>query len=70
MSLEEEVKRFQQEKTLESNDPRDRTAMRFYFGNALAGLLANANLGYVRPAEIIQEALSYARMAVKKEEEF
>lgn len=67
-TLEQEAKEFVQKKTPKEISSGDKVALRFYMGNALAGLIARSPTG--RPDEIIREAYEYARKCLEYEENF
>lgn len=65
--LSKEAEEFIKDKTTKLNTA-DRTALRFYFGTALGGLLADRD-SRQRPLEIVAEAFEYAKMAKKWEDD-
>ena len=65
--LAEEAKEFKQEKTPKLSQS-DKTAMRFYFGNALTGMLTDVHLRQ-RPSEVIAEAWEWAKKAKQWEDD-
>lgn len=66
MKLEEEAKRFKMKQRNISGTTGERTALRFYAGQALSGLLPGN-----RPDEIIHQAWEYAyKMSEKEKLEF
>jgi hypothetical protein len=71
MSIEKEAEEFlksRQKKTSGRKAPEDRTALRYYMGCALSGLLSTG--GYnARPEEVLEEAAKYAELALQKEQE-
>lgn len=66
-TLEQEAEEFKQKKAPLSK-PRNSTALRYYMGCALGGLLASGVRG--RSDEVLQEALKYAKLAADYEDNF
>lgn len=65
--LEQEAVKFREARRQETaKEASDRSALRFYMGCAMSGLIASSK-GYTRPDEIVHEAAEYARAALKKE---
>lgn len=65
--LAEEAEEFKKEKTPKLSQS-DKTAMRFYFGNALCGVLADHTLRQ-RPTEALNAAWEWAKMAKQWEDD-
>lgn len=67
MNLEEEAKEFTKKRASSEKLP-DKTALRFYAGCALSGLLARGGRSN-RPEEAVEEAFKYAELALHYESE-
>lgn len=66
-SLLEEAQDYIKKNVPKGSTQQDKVALRFYMGNALAGLIARTQVG--RPEEIIREAYEYAKKCVDFEKD-
>lgn len=64
--LEQEAKDFMAKKATPKQKKPDRDAFRFYMGSALSGLIA---VNVLRADDVIDEAVKWAELCIKKEKE-